>query len=262
MKTFQLTCIFLFVCILQLTAQNSIVYSVKYKDLKSATVLGTYNYWFTANQLVTVRESNLRAMYMRGFPVLINGKMTTQSDTVTYNKEFNEFIQEMADDQKKQAQTISFRELQSSILKMSYYNDYLKKNFIVHDTLPNMDGWKMLDEIVMFMGFRCQKAILQYKNEEYTALFTPEIPINAGPNVFRGLPGLILKVSNKQANMGYEAIEIQAPFKGSVPTFVSKGEIISYKEWIVMLRERNQKSTESMKNMINDLKKQGAVENQ
>jgi GLPGLI family protein len=47
------------------------------------------------------------------------------------------------------------------------------------------------------LGYKVQKAETTYEGKKYYAWFSTEIPLNNGPFVFNGLPGLILKVQNE-----------------------------------------------------------------
>lgn len=262
MKNITFIFVFSVLFLFNTNAQSNTICAVKYKDLKTSTILGTYNYWFCPDKLISIKEPNHRAIHMRGFPVLINNVMTTQTDTIKYNQEFNEFVNERAVEDKKRSTNVWMKMYNSDISKMTYFYDYTNKHYIVADTLQVMDNWEILNDTMTFMGYKCQKATIKYKQDTYTAWFTTQLAYNAGPDGFRGLPGLILKVSNSTGKIGYEAIEIQTPFKGVVPTFSNQGEIISKKDWQVLLNERNGKMRESMNNIMNEYKKQAATPKQ
>ncbi len=237
------------------TAQNTTLCAVKYKEYN--TNLGTHSYWFYNNHYISISIPNYKAQFMNGFPVIINGVQTTQTDTVKYNKEFNEFVTDIADQAKKTPVDVETQEYNTDTKKTANFLDGLKKYVVVVDTLPTMNSWDILDEIETFMGYQCQKATINYKNEKYTAWFTTKLPYNAGPRDFRGLPGLILKVSNPNQTYGYEAIEILTPYKGVVPTFKSDAQTLPRKssEWITLVNESNKKSREAHDNMIKQMVK-------
>ena len=66
--------------------------------------------------------------------------------------------------------------------------------------------WEITKETKVILGYQCKKAISKAFKGDFTAWFTEEIPINAGPEKFHGLPGLILHVGN--ANQAFIAENI------------------------------------------------------
>lgn len=69
-------------------------------------------------------------------------------------------------------------------------------------------AWKMTNETDTILGLPCTKAVTDYGGRHYEAWFTSEVPINDGPYVFRGLPGLILKVIDDQGWYNFTATNI------------------------------------------------------
>ena len=68
-------------------------------------------------------------------------------------------------------------------------------------------AWELLPETDSVGGYLCQKAETEFKGRVYEAWFCPEIPIDAGPYKFRGLPGLILKVEDKAGDYSWMFLE-------------------------------------------------------
>ena len=52
--------------------------------------------------------------------------------------------------------------------------------------------WTITDEQKEINGYQCKKAHLEGNSKVY-AWFTPQIPVNGGPYIFHGLPGLVLE---------------------------------------------------------------------
>ncbi|MBS1573632.1 MAG: GLPGLI family protein [Bacteroidetes bacterium] len=52
--------------------------------------------------------------------------------------------------------------------------------------------WKILPETKTIDGYHCTKAFSNYKGRKWTAWFTQDLPIQAGPYIFRNLPGMII----------------------------------------------------------------------
>lgn len=242
MKNATLIIIQLFSIVFFANAQKDAICAVKYKNLKTFTVLGTHNYWFFKNKSVMVHEPRYNAIYMNGFPAVVNGVMTTQNDTVKYNKEFNEFITDLAEMDKQKPVNVESKQYKKATTKTTNFNYSDKNNYIITDRLAKMNNWEITDETEMFMGYNCQKATISYKQEKYTAWFTKQLPYKSGPDVFRGLPGLILKVSNPSGNKGFEAVVIQTPYEGVPPKFNKQGLTISRNEWVAVANENRKKT--------------------
>lgn len=124
--------------------------------------------------------------------------------------------------------------------------DTMGKIFLVKDTLNKID-WTLESETKYIGEYQCFKATYtkqvevsrvdfksgsSVKNEEekepemetqtVTAWYTPQIPINNGPAMYQGLPGLILEVHDGKLHMvcskivlnPKEIIDIKEPTKG------------------------------------------------
>jgi len=69
--------------------------------------------------------------------------------------------------------------------------------------------WTILPEKDKIGAFEVQKATLNYGGRNWTAWFANEIPIQDGPYIFHGLPGLIVKISDDQNNFIFNLTEIK-----------------------------------------------------
>lgn len=259
MKYYIITCLSFYLSIYSLSAQNKPICAVKYKDYR--TNLGTYNYWFFHDRLIGINETNFKAQFANGFPVIVNGAMRTETDTVKYRKEFEEFITDIKTQMSKYPQDVKLKFYQSDILSTSITVKGTQKNFIVIDTLQQLGKWEITKEMSTIMGYKCQKANIEYNGERYSAWFAPDLPYNAGPEIFRGLPGLILKVSNENGYVGYEAIELLIPYKGVIPEFNNTGNTIIRKDWVVFINDYNKKEREARKNQLEQEKREKVKEN-
>lgn len=90
----------------------------------------------------------------------------------------------------------------------SVYNTFVE-NYRSTQIIPEFQNWKMLLGNDTIFGYLCRKAEVTYSGRNYIAWFTLDIPINDGPWKFNGLPGLILKVEDKDKFFLYEAIGLQ-----------------------------------------------------
>ena len=83
-----------------------------------------------------------------------------------------------------------------------------KYNAQCSESIP-VQNWAVSDETQTVAGYSCQKATCKFRGREYTAWFTTDIPIPNGPWKFGGLPGLILKVYDKDKLFTFECVGIE-----------------------------------------------------
>lgn len=129
--------------------------------------------------------------------------------------------------------------------KSKYYLNHNKKKYFYQtstfgeDMLVEMipKKWKITQETQTIGGYVCYKAIdieSTNKKQKPIAWFTPQIPINAGPEKNFGLPGLILKI--EKYRMSFTAVKIELNPKGKIiikrPT---KGKKMSHEEYTKFL---------------------------
>ena len=69
--------------------------------------------------------------------------------------------------------------------------------------------WTLTNETQTIIGYKCQKATCRFRGRDFEAWFTTDIPVKCGPWKFGGLPGLILKVYDKDRLYTFEAIGIE-----------------------------------------------------
>lgn len=78
----------------------------------------------------------------------------------------------------------------------SLYNETLIKNEYEYNEKLNFD-WKIdFNKEKIISGYTCLYATTDYGGRSWLVWFTKEIPINAGPYKFKGLPGLILEAED------------------------------------------------------------------
>ncbi len=58
-------------------------------------------------------------------------------------------------------------------------------------------NWKIKAQKSKYMDYDVQQAIIEYKGRSWKALFAPSISVFDGPYKFYGLPGLIVKISDR-----------------------------------------------------------------
>ena len=75
--------------------------------------------------------------------------------------------------------------------------------------------WKILPEKEKIGNWEAQKATTEFGGRKWTAWFCEEIPLSDGPYKFKGLPGLIVKISDADNS---HVMELKGSTKFASPT--------------------------------------------
>ena len=81
--------------------------------------------------------------------------------------------------------------------------------FRYDEEMPALD-WELTDSVTTVLGYECQSARCSFRGREWTVFYTEEIPIMDGPWKLHGLPGLIMKASDKEGHYTFECIGIKS----------------------------------------------------
>jgi GLPGLI family protein len=189
-----------------------------------------------------------------------NGISLYKNSSETKNVESSEKI--VAEDQivgdvvnKKEA---SYR-VTNKFIEKWYYKDFNKnellfnfyngKDFYGKDNLFKWD-WQITNETKEINGFVCKKAISEAFGSYFTAWFTEDIAISAGPENFDGLPGLILYVGTAY----YEYITTTVKIEKNPITIVKPEmpkETVTMAEVESYVKDRISKLKSSTKTTVN-----------
>lgn len=90
-----------------------------------------------------------------------------------------------------------------------------------HD--PVINDWKLIDETKVINSIVCKKAETRFKGRDWTAWYSAEIPFPYGPYKFSGLPGLIIKITDKTEDYDFEMVK-------SIPSSKVRGRMVSVKK--------------------------------
>ncbi len=90
------------------------------------------------------------------------------------------------------------------------YTDLILSDFISYPETGKIN-WKISDEkgVSTFEKYKIQKATATAWGRNWTAWFTPDIPIQDGPYKFYGLPGLIVKIEDQDKNFSWQLAGIK-----------------------------------------------------
>jgi len=113
-------------------------------------------------------------------------------------------------------------------------------------------NWTITDKSKQIANYNCLQATCKFRGRYYTAWFTPEIPISAGPWKLQGLPGLILEATDKTKEVQYLFTSIAYPYKSKqpieikAPTKNRNKKIMTLLELADFLQEENIKRQQRM----------------
>lgn len=118
-----------------------------------------------------------------------------------------------------------------------------EQKYLVQDSLRRLE-WKAKDDIRIIAGYKCHKAVSIICDSVYVvAFYAEDIPVNGGPEMFSGLPGMILELAIPRLHTTWVATKVEAktpatteftiPEKGKKTTQKELNENIksTFKEW-------------------------------
>lgn len=115
---------------------------------------------------------------------------------------------------------------------INYIQRISMKPFLIEDSYT-VFKWNIKDDYKNILGYKCQKAILNFRGRNYEAYFTLEIPFNAGPWKFSGLPVTILEIREENDVLNIIANKVViSNKKTAIDDPFSEQESISWDEYI------------------------------
>lgn len=93
------------------------------------------------------------------------------------------------------------------------------QNLYYTEKFPLID-WTIGADTKEICGYNCIKATCHWRGRDYTAWFTPDIPVSSGPWKFGGLPGLIMKIHDNENVYSFEAVAVE---NGTFPIYAPRG---------------------------------------
>lgn len=123
---------------------------------------------------------------------------------------------------------------------------------------PVITDWKLVDESMIINTFMCKKAEVHYKGRDWIAWYSTEIPLPYGPYKFNGLPGLIVKITDKSNDYQYEIVksESNANLKGKTIS-LNKSRYLNSK--LVTKKELSQARTNFRENARKEFESMGTI---
>ncbi len=105
----------------------------------------------------------------------------------------------------------------SSFLRFKIFKDLSKNHYIIGGNFNQFNYWYRENNIKYYNikkfgkynDYITHEAFANFGKREWKLLYTHDIPINDGPYVFSGLPGLVIKAESLDKDYCFELIEIK-----------------------------------------------------
>ncbi len=113
-----------------------------------------------------------------------------------------------------------------------------EQKFMVDDSIRKIQ-WKITDEIRTIANYKCHKAVGKICDSVYVvAFYTEDIMVSGGPEMFGGLPGMILELAVPRLYTTWVAtkVEIDTPPAADFVLPAGKGKKVTQKEMYLALQ--------------------------
>ena len=104
--------------------------------------------------------------------------------------------------------------------KYTFYDNSGLEKYVYEEPVAEL-GWEIGDSTKTILGYECVMASVNYHGRRWTAWFSPEIPVIAGPWKLTGLPGLILEATADGNQYSFIATGIQQTDKHITPIYLA-----------------------------------------
>lgn len=236
--------------------------------LKAQTVSGTAFYKSQQNVEVSL-DSGMAPEQAAMIKQMMQEQMSNDYE-LTFNNHQSFFKQKEKLDQPSQNESIQImvitpggNELYKNLKENRYTSEreLFGKLFLVQDTMPKID-WVLTGETKQIGQYTCYKAtytrmsrggfkmdsengesLIQPKEIVTTAWYTPQIPISDGPEMYYGLPGLILEVIDGDRVLICLKIVLN-PEEEVLISKPKKGKKVSSAEYEALMEEKLQEMQE------------------
>jgi len=131
--------------------------------------------------------------------------------------------------------------------KITVFDKIIPDYYVYEENVSSLK-WTIMEDSKKINGFTVQKATTWYGGRLFEAWFTEEIPINDGPYIFSGLPGLIIEVQDSKNHWKFSLVEMNEGMKNLSlePRFVKKPIKTTKKKFISARQKFNQNAVSQL----------------
>ena len=92
--------------------------------------------------------------------------------------------------------------------KYTYYKQVLNSGLKYEEELPRIE-WQLADSTRTICEYECKQAIGFMYGRTWTVWYAPELPLNYGPYVLNGLPGLIMAAKDSDSLFDFVVVGVE-----------------------------------------------------
>ena len=92
--------------------------------------------------------------------------------------------------------------------KYTYYKQLITSGLKYEDTLPSIE-WQLTDSTKTICEYECKQAVGSVYGRTWTVWYSAELPLNYGPYILNGLPGLIMAAKDSEGLFDFNAVGIE-----------------------------------------------------
>lgn len=132
--------------------------------------------------------------------------------------------------------------------------DFIGNKRVQYLDTTNKINWEIKNEFKVINKYKCTKAVCNFRGRNYTAWFSPDIPIVNGPWKFHGLPGLIFQIADDTG--AYDWVVDKIKFISTIPQLQNDLQIekLGFKDFVNKSAQIYQKeSNEKMEILLSKL---------
>jgi GLPGLI family protein len=203
-------------------------YQIIWMFLKKNKNLIEYDVYF--NLRFTVKKES--SLISNGLHSIYTTKGNLKDKNNYSNEDNNYYIE------RKSGDTFIYSNLKDrKLITTEFLNE---KAYKVHEELLPID-WKLIPkEKKVINDYEVFKAKGIFRGREYVAWYAPDIPMNIGPWKFRGLPGLILEITDSTKSFQWIATTITYPYYDTVIKEPVNKDMIALPLYdFIILKEKN-----------------------
>ncbi len=115
--------------------------------------------------------------------------------------------------------------------------EFFGRNFLIKEALKPI-SWKLENEQKTIGSYNCRKASANIDTMKVIAWYCPDIAINDGPDIFWGLPGLILEVNVDGGKKTIVANTVKITNEALAVAIPDKGREVTQQEFTAIKKEK------------------------